>query len=148
MTRDLETCPKNILFLDGECLFCQRTAKILYGIDRHKQLHFSSLQGQTAATLPDEWRELEDQQGNPTGNLALIEDLASSDEKRWRGADAVFRSLYLVGGIWKAAWVFHHLPYPVKNHLYQLIAKNRHRFSGGKKACELPSEDFSDRFVP
>ena len=134
--------------MDGECLFCQRTAKILYRIDRKKRLYFSALQGQAAATLPDEWRELEDKQGRAAGNLALIEDYKSSDEQRWRGADAVFRSLCLVGGIWKAAWILHHLPYSVKNYLYQLIARNRHRFSGSKKACERPSEDFAERFVP
>ena len=134
--------------MDGECLFCQRTAKILYSIDRHRQLHFSALQGQAAAILPDEWRELEDHQGNATGNLALIENFMTDEKKRWRGADALFRSLFLIGGIWKAAWALHYIPGPVKSFFYQLIAKNRHRFSGAKKACELPSKDFSDRFIP
>ena len=31
---------------------------------------------------------------------------------------------------------------------YRIIAKNRHRFNGGKKACELPTKDFSGRFIP
>ena len=137
----------NILFMDGDCLFCQNSVQVLYKLDQQKRLHFSRLQGETAKVLPEDWRVVLDGKGQASGNVALIENFEQTDEKRWRGADAVFRSLYLIGGIWKTVWLFYYIPHPVKKFCYQLIAKNRHRFTDGKKACKLPSSGFSGRFV-
>lgn len=137
----------NILFMDGECLFCQNSVKYLYLLDQQKQLHFSTLQGKAASVLPGDWRVTEDSNGKAAGNVALIENFNKENEKHWRGADAILRSLYLVGGVWKVMWIFHQTPEFIKTFGYQLIAKNRHRFSGGKKACELPSANFASRFI-
>ena len=133
--------------MDGECLFCQSSVKYLYQIDSLQQLHFSTLQGKTAECLPDSWRATEDEKGNASGGVVLIENYQQTSEQRWRGADAVLRALYLIGGIWSVLWLLHLIPAFIKDPLYKLIARNRYRFTGGKQACELPSKEFSDRFV-
>ncbi|MGJ8676017.1 MAG: DCC1-like thiol-disulfide oxidoreductase family protein [Akkermansiaceae bacterium] len=138
----------HILFLDGECLFCQKSVQILYRLDVQKNLHFSHLQGEAAKVLPESWTNTVDENDVPLGNVVLIENYQKPSEKRWRAADAIFRSLYLIGGIYKVAWVFHYLPSFIKTSTYNFIAKNRYRLMGKKDSCEMPDEQFQGRFIP
>ena len=89
-----------VLFLDGDCLFCQKSVKCLYEIDRLKKLHFSTLQGEAAEALPSRWRTTEDGSGAASGEMVLIENYQQDNEKRWRGASAVLRTFYIIGGVW------------------------------------------------
>jgi hypothetical protein len=83
---------KHILFLDGECVICQRSARLLHKWDRVGEVYFSTLQGKTAAMLPAEWKRLTDERGRPAGTAVLVENAGRSDERRWRSADAIFDS--------------------------------------------------------
>ena len=137
---------KNILFLDGECAFCQRSAQILHKFDRQGRLYFSTLQGETAQYLPKKWRTLADLSGNATGTAILAEAMGSQSTRYWRGSDAILRSLRLVGGIVSLAWVFHFIPRPLRDGIYRWIAQRRHQLSG--KTCPIPSKTFRDKLLP
>jgi len=139
---------KHILFLDGDCLFCQRTARLLHRWDRTKKIHFSTLQGATASILPSDWKNTVDAQGQPTGAAVLVECAGQANERRWRSADAILRSLLLTKSFWAVCWLFHYTPGFLKHGLYNLIARNRHRLRWGKKTCPLPSQAFKDQSLP
>ncbi|MCP5538092.1 MAG: DUF393 domain-containing protein [Akkermansiaceae bacterium] len=139
---------RHILFLDGECLFCQTSARVLYRWDRSKKIYFSTLQGETAGRLPDDWKKLTDDHGRPAGTAVLIENANQPDERQWRSADAILRSLKLTGSILAVFWVFSYVPGAIKNGLYRLLARNRHRLTWGKRSCPLPEQDFKKRFLP
>ena len=136
------------MFLDGDCLFCQRTARLLHRWDHSEKIYFSTLQGETASALPPNWRNTVDAQGRPTGAAVLIECAGQTNERRWRSADAILRSLLLTKSFWAVCWLFHYTPGFLKNGLYNLIARNRHRLSWGKKTCPLPSQAFKDQSLP
>ena len=146
--RKSRTKNTGLLFLDGDCLFCQKSVKSLYELDRLKNLHFSTLQGEAAEALPASWRTTEDCRGEASGEMVLIENFQQSNEKRWRGASAILRTFYIIGGIWSLLWWLNMVPSFIKDSVYQVIGKNRHRFNGGKKTCELPTKEFSERFIP
>lgn len=139
---------KHILFLDGECVICQRSARLLHKWDRVGEVYFSTLQGKTAAMLPAEWKRLTDERGRPAGTAVLVENAGRSDERRWRSADAILRSLRLTQSILSVFWVIHIIPRFIKDGGYRFIARNRHRLSWGKRSCPLPDQDFKDKFLP
>ncbi len=138
----------HVLFLDGDCVFCQRSAVILHRIDRHDRLFFTTLQGETAQQLPEEWRRISNPQGGASGTAVLAENFGSTNVRFWRGADAPLRSLRIIGGMWSAFWLLSYCPKPIKDWVYQIIARNRHRLSGKNKTCTLPDEEFKARMLP
>lgn len=138
---------KHILFLDGDCVFCQKSAQLLYRWDRTQMIHFSALQGDTATMLPSDWKNTTDANGRPSGNAVLVECAGQTNESRWRGADAILRSLLLTRSWWALCWVFYYIPGFLKHRLYSLIARNRHRLVRDK-TCPLPGPSFKDRFLP
>ena len=144
----MTTPTQHILFLDGECLFCQRSARMLHKFDHKKNLYFSTLQGETAAMLPDDWKILTDVRGRAAGTAVLIENAEQPDERRWQSADAILRSLKLTGSLMRVFWTFHYIPGWLKNEIYHFIARNRHRLTFGQQTCPLPDQDFKDRFLP
>lgn len=147
MSRNMPT----ILYLDGDCVVCQKSARWLHKRDKRGRLHFAPLQGETARqNLPAEWLTLEDDDGTSTGAAVLAEkgkNGLANNTRHWRGPDAILRSLYLLGWPWKILWPLHWLPRFLKDAGYNLIARNRHRLGGGKE-CELPSAAFQKQTLP
>ncbi|BDS06117.1 hypothetical protein NT6N_11570 [Oceaniferula spumae] len=140
--------PNNILFLDGDCMFCQQSATMLHRLDKRGRLHFAPLQGETARILPEAWRQLEDTNNQASGAAVLTEYYGSDRQMHWRGADAILRSLYLTGGIFKIFWPLHWLPRWIKSPAYQFIARHRHRLKFGKESCSLPDAKFREHMLP
>jgi len=138
---------KHILFLDGDCVMCQKTAQRLYRWDLTQTIFFSALQGQTASMLPSNWRNTTDAKGRPSGNAVLVERAGQDNECRWQGANAILRSLLLTKSPLALCWIFYYIPGFLKNRFYGLVARNRHRLISNK-SCPLPSQSFKDRFLP
>lgn len=138
----------HILFLDGECLFCQRSARFLHRWDHPGDIRFAALQGKTASLLPDDWKQLTDECGHPAGTAVLIENAGQSNERRWRSADAILRALRLTKSLFSPLWMLYYLPRWIKNGGYRFIARHRHRLAWGKNTCQLPEQDFKDKFLP
>jgi len=145
---DTDPKPNNILFLDGDCMFCQKTATVLHKLDKHGQLHFAPLQGETAKLLPESWRELKDANQQASGAAVLTEGYLTDEQRHWRGADAILRSLYLAGGAPKLLWPIHWLPKWIKSPGYNFIARHRHKLLFGKGSCSIPDANFRGHMLP
>jgi len=147
------TGENHILFIDGDCLFCQNTAKYFISIDKKKVLNFAPLQGETAKSLlPETWRELKDDNGSPTGAIALLENPGTEQEKRYQEFDALFRTLRLIGGPLSFIQLFSIAPKSFKSRLYHFIAKNRHHLhfllpKNARNSCPLPDQATRSRYL-
>src|SRR5262249_30940097 len=49
---------------------------------------------------------------------------------------------------WRWTWVFHFIPRPIRDAIYDLIARNRYRWFGRRDACMLPNSDRSWPSLP
>ena len=147
MTKASPTTIRHVLFLDGDCLFCQKSAHFIHQVDQHDHLYFAPLQGETAKSLPDSWKILIDDKNRPTGAAVFTEAWQTEKETHWRGADAIIRALYLAGGIFKIVWPLAWLPNWIKTPAYQLIARFRYRLPI-TKACTIPNEEIRKYFLP
>jgi predicted DCC family thiol-disulfide oxidoreductase YuxK len=95
---------EHVLFIDGDCAFCQKSAKILTSIDGHEVLNFSSLTGETSALIPHHFDHREKRAA------ILLENPDTENQRAWQGADAILRSLYLCGGVFSLLWILRFLP--------------------------------------
>ncbi|MGB0992294.1 MAG: thiol-disulfide oxidoreductase DCC family protein [Akkermansiaceae bacterium] len=139
---------KHILFLDGDCVFCQTSAQRLHRLDQQKHIYFSTLQGETASSLPDDWRVLETADGTATGAAVLAEDVGENTPHYWRAADAMLRSFYLAGGVLKCLWLFHWLPLRLRDSLYHWLSEHRHLLTPAGAQCPIPNETFKKQILP
>ena len=119
-----------IVFFDGVCGLCNQTVNILIGMDSGSQLRFSPLQGEAAVhTLPKDLRS----------DLDSIAYLRGSEIHT--RSTAVLYILRDLGGIWYfisfALWI----PKPLRDVIYNWVARNRYRWFGKESACRLPSPE-------
>lgn len=62
-------------------------------------------------------------------------------------SDAVFEILRCIGGPWRALTVFQLLPRPLRDAVYDWIARNRYRWWGKREACMIPRPEWKERFL-
>jgi predicted DCC family thiol-disulfide oxidoreductase YuxK len=135
--------PGLILFYDGACGFCSRAVQfILKHEGPNQSLQFAALQGPTAAAL---------RQKHP--QLANIDSMVwyhalASDQKEILlvRSDACLAALTYMGKAWRLlaalAWI---VPRPIRDAVYDAIARNRHRLRPGE--CLVVSPQQRARFI-
>ena len=110
---------------DADCLMCNRSVHLLAEQDTADRITFEP--------LPD---------GSEKSTM-----LARVDNETHRRSAAVLAILDALGGHWRAIGLLARpVPRPILDRLYDLVAKNRHRFFR-KTACELPSDAVRKRLV-
>jgi predicted DCC family thiol-disulfide oxidoreductase YuxK len=131
-----------ILFYDGHCGLCHRTVKFVLLHDRARgAFRFAPLQGETFQRLvPPEQRA-----GLPDSIVVRREDgvlLARSD--------AFIYILRRLGGGWGAlAAILRVIPRPVRDAVYDLVARIRYRVFGRRDdLCPIVPADLRARFDP
>jgi predicted DCC family thiol-disulfide oxidoreductase YuxK len=60
------------------------------------------------------------------------------DEGTWVRSDAVLRIAGRLGAPWSAAGVLLAVPRPLRDGVYRLVARVRHRLSPFLRTCEVP----------
>ena len=134
-----------ILLYDGDCGFCARSVQFVLNHERADQsLRFATLQGAQGARA-----------------RAARPDLAGIDSVFWVEptpdggvrrvlvrSDAALRAMAYLGGAWRVlAAVGRAVPRPIRDGVYDLVARNRLRLAGGADACLLPSPEQRRRFL-
>ena len=116
--------PARIAF-DADCLMCNRFLAFLAREDQKELLTFEA--------LPDDEEK-----------TSMIVTRNGQTFRRSLALIIIFDSL---GGHWKAlSFIGRVIPRPIRDLIYDLIAKNRHRL-GSKKSCILPSAAVRQRIV-
>jgi predicted DCC family thiol-disulfide oxidoreductase YuxK len=132
---DAHGTPQPLLILfDGVCGLCNRFVDFLVARDHTSALRFASLQGTTAASIP---------------NLPNVDSVivADGDTLRIRSEGAI-TALSRLGGLWSFVAVFGLVPRPIRDTVYAFIARNRYRWFGRYDACRLPTAAEQHWFLP
>ena len=128
----------SIVIFDGECKFCNGSVNFI--IRRDPQAHFKFIPSQHA--LADEALKFFYPHNDAPERLILIQQGQVFVRSR-----SVFRICHHLQSPVKYFWYLRFIPAVILDPLYILFAKNRHRISGGKQTCIVPSEDVRTRFI-
>ncbi|HNQ82540.1 MAG TPA: DCC1-like thiol-disulfide oxidoreductase family protein [Bacteroidales bacterium] len=123
------------VFYDGSCHLCARSVRFILKYDRKKRFRFASLQSVTAKTL--EIINLKDD------SVILYEE-----GKILMKSQAAIRIAILLGFPWSVAGIFAVIPVSWRDTIYDLIARNRHRWPGSSQYCEIGRSTPDDRILP
>jgi predicted DCC family thiol-disulfide oxidoreductase YuxK len=62
-------------------------------------------------------------------------------------SEAVLRIARDLGRPWSLLWPLVHVPRPLRDLVYRLIARSRYRIFGRRDICRVPTPDERDRFL-
>ncbi len=127
---------KKVILFDGVCGMCNHWVDFILSINPTGCLLFSPLQGRFAE------KKLGHKVSQELNTIVFLQG-----DKVYTKSTAVLQILRQVGGPWAllcASWI---IPRPIRDFLYDWIAKNRYIIFGKKENCRLPSADERQRFI-
>jgi predicted DCC family thiol-disulfide oxidoreductase YuxK len=138
-----ESEAKAIVLYDGVCGLCNRAVQFLLKKDRHDRLQFASLQSDVAA------RVLQRHGMDPKSldTVYAVLDYGKPNETLLAKGDAFLFFAKVIGGIWSVARVGRIIPRPIRNWLYDFIARHRYQVFGKSESCMLPDPKQRHKFL-
>lgn len=127
-----------VIFFDGVCGLCNRFVDFLLKHDRGDVFRFAPLQSEIGAAVMK-------QAGLEAGALSSV--VLYEDCRAWTRSAAVLRVLARLGLPFSLAGVFWIVPGPVRDAVYDWIARNRYKWFGKRDVCRLPSPGEQLKFL-
>ena len=127
-----------VVISDGECSFCNRWVDVLLRFDRKDIFHFAARQSETGAVFAA-------QSGLAPEGMGSI--IVVQNSQILLRSDAVLRLLTLLGLPFSLMGVFRLISTSLRDAAYDVIARNRHRWSGKALQCGSPSPAERHRFL-
>jgi predicted DCC family thiol-disulfide oxidoreductase YuxK len=129
---------QRIVLFDGVCNLCNDTVRFVLARDLEGRFKFAPLQSGAGRALLTKYGLSADL----LGTVVLIED-----GRAFERSDAALRIAAGLGGAWLALGALRLVPRPLRDALYDWIARNRYRWFGRREECALPTPDQRHRFL-
>jgi len=139
-----QTCPPNIkpddkvVLFDGECKLCHAWATFLIRFDTKRVFKLASVQSDAGHTIL-QWY------GLPTDVYETM--LLVEGAQMYQKSLAFIRVMLALPWPWKIAASLWLIPKPLRDWLYDRIARNRYALFGRYKTCLLPTPDHLSRYL-
>lgn len=127
-----------ILVFDGVCNLCTTSIQKIIKIDKNNKFRFASLQSDAGKEILLHF----------SGYNSKIDSVfLVYNDKLHSKSSAVIRVFKIVGGIYRFALIFWIIPKPLRDVLYDFIAKNRYKWFGKRDKCMIPNKDLKHKFL-
>ncbi|MGM0844783.1 MAG: thiol-disulfide oxidoreductase DCC family protein [Bacillota bacterium] len=127
----------SIILFDGVCNLCNTIVQFVIERDKKGYFKFASLQSDTGKALLQKHEVDAD-----TDSIILIDQ-----HKCYMKSAAALRVSKNLDGLWKIFFLFMLVPAPLRDKIYDLIARNRYNWFGKRDSCMLPSPEIKKRFI-
>ena len=128
----------DIVIFDGVCNLCARSVQFILRHESEPRFQFSPVQSAAGARLLTA-------HGYSAANVATFVFL--SEGKVYTRSTAALRIARHFKGPWqllRALWI---VPRPLRDLLYDLVARNRYSWFGKADSCLIPTPELSARFL-
>jgi len=129
---------KGLIIFDGYCNLCSGLVQFLINRDKKDYFRFLSLQSDltqkilASHKIPVNYNE----------SIILI-----IENKLFFKSDAVLKITDKLGRFWVIFKVLRIIPKPMRDFLYDLVAKYRYKIFGKKQICMVSSENYRYKFI-
>lgn len=132
-----------VLLYDGECGFCDRTVRFTLARDRRGRVRFAPLAGQYAGEVRARHPALAN-----VDSLVLVEPAPGGGNERISiRSEGALRLASHLGGVWRLGGLLRVIPVSLRDRVYDLVARNRHRWFAPPEACTRPDPAHAGRFL-
>jgi predicted DCC family thiol-disulfide oxidoreductase YuxK len=127
-----------IVIFDGDCVMCSAFAQLIMRRDPEKRFRLLAARTPLGAALYTHFGLVAD---DYESNILL------EDGRAYIKSEGSIRILERLGMPWSLIRVARVLPLPLRDRIYQFIARNRLRWFGRRQACYRPEPSQADRFI-
>jgi len=128
----------DIVVFDGVCNLCTHSVQFILRHEARPHFQFAPLQSPAGERLlktfgfsPDDAR-----------TFVLI-----ADGKPYVKSDAAILVAKRFRGVWKLVGLVWVIPRPIRNWIYDVVARNRYQWFGKAEACMVPTPELRSRFL-
>ena len=127
----------SVILFDGVCNLCNGFVKFVIARDPAGRFQFGPLQSPAARRLlgsihSEPWSD----------SVVLVEN-----GRVWTRSAAALRIARGLSFPWPLAYVFVVVPRPLRDWIYNLVARNRYRWFGKRDVCMVPTRELRARFI-
>ncbi|MFN2440244.1 MAG: thiol-disulfide oxidoreductase DCC family protein [Chitinophagaceae bacterium] len=126
------------MLFDGVCNLCNRVVQFTIKRDPKGKFKFASLQSEAGQALLKKFGLRTDD----FDSFVYIED-----DKYFLKSSAGLHVLKELGGFWKLFYGLIIFPRPLRDFIYNIIAKTRYKIFGKRDVCMVPTPDMQERFL-
>lgn len=127
----------NVILYDGVCVFCSRWVRFVVTRDAEKIFRFTAIQSPYGQRLA---QHVGIDPDDPDTNAVILSGVA------YFKSDAALTVLGSLPG-WQWASVLKAVPKPLRDAVYNLIARNRYRLFGTYDTCYVGDASFRGRII-
>ena len=123
-----------IILFDGVCNLCNGAVQFILTRDAAARFQFASLQSGSARRI--------------LGDLSPAETLVLAEAQRiYTKSGAALRIARRLRFPWPLLTAFLLIPRPLRDFVYDWVARHRYAWFGKRDACLSPKQEFKNRFV-
>ena len=136
----MKEVPQNnpIILFDGVCNLC--SGIVLFTIKRDPEgiFRYAPLQSEVGKSLLKQFNLSTDDYHS----FILIDG-----NRYYLKSTAALRVAKRIKGLWPVLYMFIVVPGPIRDFIYDFVAKNRYKWFGKKEECLIPTPDVKGRFL-
>lgn len=129
---------KPIIFFDGVCNLCNSSVNFIIDRDEKNIFKFTPLQSKVASDVLPELGI------DPNQLESFVLKIGNRAYRRSRAALEIARRMRRG---WPLFYVFIIIPGPIRDMVYNLVARNRYRWFGKRDECRIPTPELKARFL-
>jgi predicted DCC family thiol-disulfide oxidoreductase YuxK len=127
----------DVILYDGVCVFCSRWIRFVAARDKARRFRFTAIQSGYGTRLAQAFGI---DPADPDTNAVIHGGVA------YLKSDAALTVLGALPG-WSWTRALRAVPKPVRDAVYNLVARNRYRIFGKYEACFVADAGFADRIM-
>ena len=128
---------QSIILFDGICNLCNSSVQCVLNHDRKKKFKFASLQSDAARKLLLQLNI----KNSKLDSIVLIDG-----GKIYNKSTAALKIAKELNPLWNIFYLLIIIPKPIRDFVYDFIAKNRYKWFGKKNSCLFYLKEYEDRF--
>ena len=127
-----------IIIFDGVCNLCNSSVSLIIKHDKKNYFRFATLQSVAGKKLLNKFNIT----NLPNESFVLIEN-----NKAYIRSTAALRITKHLNKLYPLLYGFIIIPSPIRNFIYNYIARNRYKWFGKKDQCMIPSDELRSKFL-
>jgi predicted DCC family thiol-disulfide oxidoreductase YuxK len=127
-----------VILFDGVCNLCSGSVRFIINRDPSGIFKFAPLQSEAGKNLISKF----DLSNNKFDSIILIEN-----SNYYLRSTAALKIVQRLGAIWPLLSLLRLVPRPVRDYIYDIVARNRYKWYGKRVECMIPGADIKSRFL-
>jgi predicted DCC family thiol-disulfide oxidoreductase YuxK len=127
-----------VVLFDGVCNLCNASVNFIIKRDPRNRFAFAALQSEAGRAL----LARHDISGRRPDSVVLLEE-----GRCFTRSSAALRIARQLSGPWPLLYPLAVVPAPIRDRIYDWVARNRYRWFGKREQCRLPTPELASRFV-